>query len=177
MKETIVKTAFSYQAFTNSQKMIWRYAAKSFIGAYVFYMAFSILCLTIGVRYNDPISAGVAGGFLFYVVLSWLAFFNKRTLFFKRLKRYTAFEGGDCTYSFLDEAFEYQDPEKLLRLNWSAFRSFVEYQDHIMVFLKDGASPNFAFGKTEMGDEAYAQIVAFLEGKMGRGKRRINGAC
>jgi hypothetical protein len=171
MKETIVKTTFDYQDFIACQKLIWRYAAKKFIGAYVFYTAFSILCLVVGLQFNDTISAGVAGGFLFYVMLSWVAFFNKKTLFFKRLKRYKAFEGGNCTYSFLDEAFEYQDPEKLLRLNWSAFRAFVEYKGHIMVFLKDGASPNFAFSKKEMGDEDYGQIIVFLEGKMERGKR------
>jgi hypothetical protein len=104
------------------------------------------------------------------MTLKWIELFEKRKKFFKRAKNYSARleqDEKDCTFSFNDNAIEYQDIEKSYRLNWSMFNPYLTYKDTILLTEIDTKGIIFSISKSEIGDENYNELCAILDDKVG----------
>ena len=144
MQEKIIEIPFNYQNFMDSQKLIWSYSSKKFIQNHVLYTILGILVLSIGLKHDDkngfPLLTALGGGFVYYILASWMGFYERRVRFFKRIKNYidrNKQESRCCRFIFSDYGIEYQDHEKLYKLSWPLFRPYLIFKDNIMLTLKD----------------------------------------
>lgn len=166
MKPIIINLPFNYQDLIDSQKLIWNFSNGKFISSQIKFIIMGIVCLLIGIFGRDWIGLGIGAGFLFYIVLGCVGYYERKNRFLKKAKRNTILEGSNCTFKLNDDVFEYEDMEKLLRLNWSLFYSIKEYKGNILVFLKDEATVSFTFSKKELGEDMYQEVFAFLNEKI-----------
>jgi hypothetical protein len=72
-----------------------------------------------------------------------------------------------CTFTLCENELEYQDKEKLYKLNWSLFNPYIIFKDTILLTAKDTRAVMFTIGKSEIDEEHYLEICDILKGKIG----------
>jgi len=150
----------------DARKLIWNFSNRKFISSQIKYIVLALISLMTGIFGKDWISMGLGAGFLFYIVLSCGGYYERKLRFLKKSKRYISFDGSNYTFKLNDDAFEYEDMEKLLRLDWSLFHSVKEYKSNILVFLKDEGVASFIFSKKELGEDIYQEVFTFFKEKI-----------
>jgi hypothetical protein len=173
MLEKIIHIPFNRTSFLTSQKNIWIFHSRKSIKRYITYTILAAVIFAtdfIPDKKNDfPISMMLGGGLLFYMLLAWVGFIERRIKFFKKVKVHAnRFDkvGMDCSYIFSDEGITYKDKEKLLQLSWSLFNPFLTFKDSMILTLKDQGSIMFTLSKQEIGDKNYQEIQTLLKEKI-----------
>src|SRR5882757_3176049 len=90
MQEKIIHIPFNRTSFLTSQKIIWTFYSRKTIKRYIAYTILAVVILATDLmpdKKNDfPISIILGGGFLFYILLSWIGLMERRIKFFKKVK-------------------------------------------------------------------------------------------
>jgi hypothetical protein len=174
MQEKTITIPFDRDEFLKSQKIIWLFSFKKIIKSYLLYTIAPIIILTLEYtsEIKEPFSLGlfIGWGLLIYASLKWNEFFQKRKAFFKRAEIFAnryAQESIDCTFTFSKNVIQYEDNEKLYKLNWSLFDPYITFRNSILLIAKDMDSIMFTIGKNEVGNENYSEICDFLKDKIG----------
>lgn len=169
MQDLIINIPFNYEIFIRNNKLKWRLAYRKTLRSNIFYTALSV-CILIGGLFNDisdPIISIIAGGFLFYILLSWAGILERLSKFHKLIYQHAneyKEQQMDCTYTFTDEDIIYNDKEKTFRFNWSLCVSFNIYKDHILINLRD-SMVMFIISREEVSGEQYQEIKHILTEK------------
>ncbi|WP_179412359.1 hypothetical protein HDF19_03775 [Mucilaginibacter sp. E4BP6] len=174
MQEITIQIPFDYQDFIKSQKLVWGFMSKGFIKNNTIYVIVAILCLIVALepinRERFPLFISFAGGYLFYMLSSWMGFYERRTKFFKRVKNLannSAVNASGCSFIFSDYGIEYSDAEKLYKHSWSLFGRFVIIDATILIILKETSTVLFTLSKKELGDSDYTAVCEVLKEKLG----------
>jgi hypothetical protein len=174
MQEKIITIPFNYNEFLKSQKTIWSYSLKKVIDRYIIYSIIPIIILAIGIKteLKDPFPLATIIGcvLLIYILIKWSGLYQSRKKFFKRTeavaKRY-AKDSIERVFVFYEDKIEYQDKEKLYKLNWSLFKPYIVFKDYIFLIAKDSGTVMFTISKSEVGDENYSEMCDILKEKIG----------
>lgn len=169
-----VTIPFNRESFLQCHQAIWSLSSKKFIGRNILYTCLAILVFITGLELEKnngfPIETVVGGGYLVYLVLWWIGFFERRFKFFKKVKavsRLYAQEQMSETYTFWDDGLEYKDFEKSFRFKWHLFQVIHNYQDTIIITLKNGGIAMFAISKSEVGEETFTELLYIFKEKVG----------
>jgi hypothetical protein len=170
MQQKVIKLQFNTKFFLNTHKAIWAFSGNKKIAPNIFYTVLAIFCLTVGFtpkKDDFPLTTVFGGGYLFYMILIWIGFFERRIRFFKKVKKYAVRyeqERLESTYIFSDDEFQYSDKEKTFRLSWALFKPVVIFKDNILLTLIDGGM-SFALSREELGEEDYIELCFILKTK------------
>jgi len=173
MQPKTIKIAFNNDHFLDSRKIIWTFSNKKAVKTYTIFTIWAILLLGIDFLNKSSktsIEAGVIYGYVFYLLLSWFGLLERRVKFLKKgklwAKRFEK-ESRECTFTLLEHELEYQDKEKLYKLNWSLFNPYIIFKDTILLIAKDTRVVMFTMSKSEVDDENYSEICDILKDKIG----------
>ena len=73
----------------------------------------------------------------------------------------------ECTFTFSENDLEYQDKEKLYKLNWPLFNPYIIFKDTILLTAKDTRAVMFTISKDEVNENDYSEICDILKEKIG----------
>ena len=76
----------------------------------------------------------------------------------------------DCSFILGENDLEYQDKEKMYKLNWSLFNPYIIFKDTILLIAKDTGGIMFTISINDVGIENYHEICVILGDKLGRNK-------
>jgi hypothetical protein len=129
-----------------------------------------IIHLNLIIRDQSPFAIGITSGYLFYVLLRWSGFYERRFKFLNKskncAKRFEQ-EAMVCTFVFSENEIEYQDKEKLYKLSWSLFNPYVIFKDSIFLTVRDSGAVMFTISRSEVNEETYSEIGDLLKEKIG----------
>ncbi|AWA30997.1 hypothetical protein HYN48_13410 [Flavobacterium magnum] len=143
---------------------------KYYKNSHVFALTTIILGIVIVVNKKDV-------GYVFIllglgVLIEYIIFFIKQR---KLLKKHNAEQieiieaftkNPSAIFEFTDDGFSYSDHKGRKIIPWSDFSSFKIYKDNIFLFTKSFES--YILGKIEIGSEAYAHLLRFLESRFNK---------
>jgi hypothetical protein len=173
MHAKTIKITFNNDHFLDSRKIIWAFSNKKAIKIYTIFTIWAILLLGIDFLNKSnktSIESGIIYGYLFYMLLSWLGLLERRIKFLRKgklwAKRFEK-ESIECRFMFLENELEYQDKEKLYKLNWSLFNPYIIFKDTILLTTKDTRAVLFSIGKNEIDEDNYSELCDILNEKIG----------
>ncbi|HEY9197561.1 MAG TPA: hypothetical protein VIM77_14900 [Mucilaginibacter sp.] len=172
MDQKIVHIAFNRNIYIQNQKNFWSHTAGKVIKKYTFFSLLGLACTAIGYLDGknavDSFVKSIGMGYLFYMLMVWMALLERRVKFFKtvnqRANQYEL-ESLDCTFIFNDAGFEYVDKEKQFRFNWSLLKPVTAIKDNIVIAIKDPAYLAFTISRRDIGDDEYNELYQFLTQK------------
>ena len=136
MQEKIITIPFDQDRFLKAQKNIWVFSNKKFVKMHVLFGVWAVVLFIINliIRDQSPFAIGITSGYLFYVLLRWSGFYERRFKFLNKskncAKRFEQ-EAMVCTFVFSENEIEYQDKEKLYKLSWSLFNPYEIGRAHV----------------------------------------------
>lgn len=74
--------------------------------------------------------------------------------------------GSSCIYEFSDKTVKYQDDERNVVLNWSAFKAYSIYKDYVVLLLDDTLTSFYLFGRPDATNTDFERILEFAEMKL-----------
>lgn len=74
----------------------------------------------------------------------------------------------ECTFTLHEHELEYQDKEKLYKLNWPLFKSYLVFKDTILLIAKDSGGILFAVSRKQLGETDYQEVCNILDAKIGK---------
>jgi hypothetical protein len=176
MQEKTITILFDHDRFLKAQKNIWAFSNKKFVKLYVLFGAWAVILFIINflnTREESSFVTGITSGYLFYVVLRWAGFYERRFKFLNKskncAKRFEQ-EAMVCTFTFSENQIEYQDKEKLYKLSWLLFKPYVIFKDSIFFMARDSGAVMFSISRSEVDDENYSEICDILKDKIGLDK-------
>lgn len=180
MREKVIQIPFSYNLLVAKQKVLWIYSFKKVASRYYIYSSISIVTLIIG-WFTDrtggiPFFTLLGVGLFIYVIVKWYNVYQNRKAYFRELKTYPykhEKESLDLTFIFSDDVLQYQDKNRLFKLNWVIFNPVEIFKDIIILTVKE-TETIFTFSKQELGNENYQEIEAILKEKT-TGQNNIDG--
>ena len=172
MQEKVIQIPFNYNLLVSKQKTLWVLAFKKGAKGYYIYTAISIVVLIIGWfvdrKGGIPFLTLLGIGLLIYIIVKWYNVYHNWKTHFNNLKTYPykhEKESLDQTFIFSDDALQYQDINRLIRLNWIVFNPIETFNDIIILTVKE-TETTFTFSKQELGNETYLEIEAILKEKI-----------
>ena len=175
MQDLIIKIPFNSQRFMENQKIIWNYSNRKFIKTSAIYTLIAILVLTMGLNTEHgnsfPFSTALGLGYLFYIIMSFIGYIERRIRFFKKTDRFIKANQDapmDCHFIFNDYGIEYQDKEKTYKLSWHLFKPSLLHKGNILLILKDQVGVSFLLNKDELATDQYFEVRNLLNDKLGR---------
>lgn len=167
-----IKIAFNKDYFFDCQKIIWTFSNKKTVRFYAILTIWVIVLLGITFLNKNSIEAGILYGCFFYIFLSWFSLLERRIKFLKRRKtsanRFEK-ESLECTFTLDDNGLEYQDKEKIFKLNWSLFNPYIIFKETILLIAKDTGGIMFTLSRKELGETDYHEVCNILNNKIGKG--------
>ena len=175
MQPKTIKTPFNKDNFLNSQRTIWTFSNKKRIKLYIIFTIWAVLLIFIYRTPNknttDSIGSGIVYGYVFYMILYWVGFYERKIRFFKKSRTCaTRFEkeSMECTFTLNEHELEYQDLEKTYKLNWSLFNPYIVFKETILLMAKDSGGIIFTLSRKELGETDYQDVCNILNDKIGR---------
>ncbi|WP_426670602.1 hypothetical protein ACPPVU_05025 [Mucilaginibacter sp. McL0603] len=172
MQEKTITILFDPDNFLRSRKNIWSFSNKKFVKIHAIFGAWAIILFIISLSTKDQSSFafGIISGYLFYVLLRWFGFYERRVKFLNKSRNYAKRfekEAMACTFTFSENEIEYQDKEKLYKLSWSLFKPYIIFKDSIFLIAKDSSTIVFTINRAEVDNENYSEICDILKDKIG----------
>lgn len=178
MQPKTIVIPFDRHNFLGNQKAIWSLTYSKFIYYYqVFTIVATILFVFDIIIQGDRSFFGVlvVGGYLFYCLMKWAEYLEKRFKFMKQCKiiakRYEA-ELFTSSYTFSEDLVEYRDVEKYYQFKWSVFQPYTIYKDVIFLSQKNVERVVIGFGKKQLSEEDFNEVRTILDNKIGFKKAR-----
>ncbi|WP_461450227.1 hypothetical protein [Mucilaginibacter sp.] len=174
MQEITIQIPFDNQEFIRGQNTAWKYMSKGFIKNNTIYVVIAVICLAVAFepvnRERYPLFISFAGGYLFYLLASWMGFYERRSKFIKRVNNLAnnkVINDSGSSLIFSDYGIEYADAEKLYKHSWPLFSRFLIIDDTILIILKESSAVLFTLTKKELGIDNYNIVNEILKAKLG----------
>ncbi len=175
MQPKTIKIAFNKDYFFDCQKITWTFSNKKTVRFYTILTIWTIVLLGINFlnkNNKNSIEVGILYGCSFYILLSWFSLLERRINFLKRRKtsanRFEK-ESLECTFILDDDGLEYQDKEKMYKLNWSLFSPYIIFKETIFLIAKDTGGIVFTLSRKELGETDYHDVCNILNDKISKG--------
>ena len=174
MQPKTIKIDFNKEHFFDSQKIIWAFSNRKNLRIYKIFTIWAIILLGIhflNKNNNSSVEAGILYGYSFYIVMNWLGLLERRIRFLKKRKLCaTRFEkeSMECTYILDKDELQYQDKEKMFKLNWSLFNPYIIFKETILLIAKDNGGITFTLSRKELGETDYQEVCNILNEKISR---------